>query len=62
MRIKFTSLLLILFLTISLHSVRPIFAEETTETKWVLENIIVGEGGEDIAPNGTRRDIVRGPS
>jgi uncharacterized Zn-binding protein involved in type VI secretion len=56
MLIKFTSLLLILFLTTSLHSVKPIIAEETNETKWILENVIVGEGGEDIAPNGTRRE------
>ena len=54
MKSKFSILLALLFLTSSLISIKPVFSEEISETKWVLETIIIGEGGKQEAPEGTR--------
>ena len=56
MRPKLYLLLTILFIISLVPNIQTVHATDSTETKWVLDRVIVGEGGELVAAEGSREE------
>jgi len=54
-KLKWISIILTCFLVFTFSStIKPVRAETESETKWVLDRVIVGEGSEVVVPDGDR--------